>query len=101
MIKNFLLIMLIGACSMLAADDVRVLFTKTIPLFVFEDNNGISVDIATESLKKRRHTVMPIYANIASGIEMFNLEPVDANSLAQDSVDDKAYYSDNYIKYQI
>lgn len=92
-------LLLVVAVSFLYAQELKVVFSRTTPPFVFTDDSGIVVDIVKESLKCKNHNVEPIFLNISRGAEMFKSGLVDANSLVQESVDEKAFYSDFFVQY--
>jgi len=75
-------------------------FSRTTPPFVFKDDSGITVDIFKEALRRRGHTVKPIFVNIARGVEMFKEGIVDANSLVQEDMGMDAFYSKDFIEYK-
>lgn len=98
--KKISLILLIGAILSLSAQEVRVVFSRTTPPFVFKDDTGITVDIVKEALAYKKHTVRPLFVDIAKGVEMFKDGLADANSMVQEDMDMKAYYSDVFMQYQ-
>jgi polar amino acid transport system substrate-binding protein len=99
-VNNFLLIIFLVTVSFLEAKELKVVFSRTTPPYVFDTGGGINFDIVKESLEYKNHTIEPVYVNIARGVEMFKSNLVDANTLLQETTDVKGHYSDFFIEYQ-
>lgn len=98
--KKLIPILFFALLGTLYAQEVKVVFSRTTPPHVINENSGIEVDIVKEALAYKNHTVKPISVNIARGVEMFKSGLADANSLVIESMDMKGYYSDYFTQYQ-
>ena len=81
------------------AAELRIIFTKYTPPYVFEDGTGIVVDIVRTALESSGHKVIPVYVPIERGFKMFADKQVDGTTIIQESSGLKAEYSDNFMQY--
>ncbi|MGM0623587.1 MAG: substrate-binding periplasmic protein [Campylobacterota bacterium] len=81
------------------AKEVSVVFSRTIPPYVFKDDSGFKIDVVKEALSRKGHSVKSVFVNIARGAQMFEHKLVDANSLVQQAHDGVGYYSDIFMRY--
>lgn len=81
------------------AAELKIVFTKYTPPYVFEDGTGIIVDIVRTALESSGHTIKPVYVPIDRGFRMFADKEVDGTTIIQEASGLKAEYSDNYMQY--
>ena len=81
------------------ADELKIVFSKYTPPYVFEDGTGIVVDIVRTALETAGHKIKPIYVPIDRGFRMFAEKQVDGTTIIQESSGLKAEYSDNFMQY--
>lgn len=81
------------------AADLKIIFTKYTPPYVFEDGTGIVVDIVRTALEAGGHKVQPVYVPIERGFKMFADRQVDGTTILQESSGLKAEYSAEFMQY--
>lgn len=81
------------------AADLKIIFTKYTPPYVFEDGTGIVVDIVRTALEASGHKVQPVYVPIERGFKMFAERQVDGTTILQESSGLKAEYSAEFMQY--
>ncbi len=81
------------------AAQLRIVFSKYTPPYVFEDGTGIVVDIVRTALEASGHTIEPIYVPIDRGFKMFAEKQVDGTTIIQESSGLQAEYSANFMQY--
>ena len=81
------------------AAELRIVFTKYTPPYVFEDGTGIVVDIVRTALEAGGHTVKPVYVPIERGFRMFAEKQVEGTTIIQESSGLKAEYSAPFMQY--
>ena len=94
--------LLIACCivsNSVCAAELRIIFSKYTPPYVFEDGTGIVVDIVRTALQAGGHTVKPLYVPIERGFKMFAEKQVDGTTIIQESSGLKAEYSDPFMQY--
>ncbi|WP_186453779.1 substrate-binding periplasmic protein [Denitratisoma sp. DHT3] len=79
--------------------ELKIVFSKYTPPYVFEDGTGIVVDIVRTALEAGGHTVKPVYVPIDRGFKMFVERQVDGTTIIQESSGLKAEYSDDFMQY--
>jgi polar amino acid transport system substrate-binding protein len=94
-------LLLLGCVASAAASsaELRIVFSKYTPPYVFEDDTGIVVEIVRVALQSAGHTVKPVYVPIERGFKMFAERQVDGTTIIQESSGVKAEYSDNFMQY--
>lgn len=96
--RTLLLLCCIISGQALSAE-LKIVFSKYTPPYVFEDGTGIVVDIVRTALAANGHTVKPVYIPIERGFKMFADGQVDGTTIIQESSGLKAEYSDNFMQY--
>lgn len=91
-------------CSFLAsscagAQDLKIIFTKYTPPYVFENDTGIVVDIVRTALASSGYKIKPVYVPIGRGVKMFSDKQVDGTTIIQENSGLQAYYSDDFMQY--
>ena len=91
-------------CSFLAfscagAQDLKIIFTKYTPPYVFENETGIVVDIVRTALASSGHKIKPVYVPIGRGFKMFADRQADGTTIIQESSGLQAYYTDDFMQY--
>ena len=81
------------------AAELKIIFSKYTPPYVFEDGTGIVVDIVRTALESSGHKVTPVYVPIERGFKMFADKQVDGTTIIQEGSGLKAEYSDNFMQY--
>ena len=81
------------------AAELKIIFTKYTPPYVFEDGTGIVVEIVRTALESSGHKVTPVYAPMERGFKMFADKQADGTTIIQESSGIKAEYSDNFMQY--
>lgn len=79
--------------------ELKIVFSKYTPPYVFEDGTGIVVDIVRTALEANGHKVTPVYVPIERGFKLFAEKQVDGTTIIQESSGLKAEYSDNFMQY--
>lgn len=95
----FFLICLALSCSHVQARELKIIFSQYTPPYVFENGQGIVVDIVREALKPAGHTVLPVYAPIGRGFELFAEKRVDGTAIIRENSGLAANYSDDFMQY--
>jgi len=98
-ILKWLLLLCCMSGSPAFSAELKIIFTKYTPPYVFEDGTGIIVDIVRTALESGGHTVKPVYAPIDRGFRMFADKEVDGTTIIQEASGLKAEYSDTYMQY--
>jgi len=83
-------------------DEVLMAFGESIPPFSFpESNSGIEIEVISESLAFRGHTLKPVYYPLARVPLAFKLKQVDAamTDLGHDMRAVNAYYANSAVVY--
>ncbi len=79
---------------------IRVIFSSYTPPYVFENGNGIVIDIVTEALKPAGYNVVPVFLPLGRGFKMFADRKIEATSVIKKNSGLKnAYYSDYFMQY--
>lgn len=81
------------------ASELKIIFSQYTPPYVFENGDGIVVDIVREALKARGYQVVPVYVPIGRGFEMFAEKRVDGTAIIRENSGLKANYSDDFMQY--
>jgi polar amino acid transport system substrate-binding protein len=81
------------------ARELKIIFSQYTPPYVFEEGDGIVVDIVREALKASGHTVVPVYAPIGRGFELFAEQRVDGTAIIRENSGLAANYSDEFMQY--
>lgn len=81
------------------AQDLKVIFTKYTPPYVFENETGIVVDIVGTALASSGYKINPVYVAIGRGFKMFSDKQVDGTSIIQENSGLQAYYTDDFMQY--
>ena len=82
--KTLLLLCCIVSSHAFSAE-LKIVFGKYTPPYVFEDGTGIVVDIVRTALESNGHTVKPVYVPIERGFKMFAERQVDGTTIIQES----------------
>lgn len=93
------LLYLFLACSFVSAKDLKIIFTKYTPPYVFENDTGIIVDIVRTALTAKGYKIKPVYVPIGRGLKMFSDKLADGTTIIQESSGLQAYYSDDFMQY--
>ena len=99
---TFLRILLLLCCivsDMAFSEEIKIVFSKYTPPYVFEDGTGIVVDIVRTALEASGHKVTPVCAPIERCFKMFAERQVDGTTIIQESSGLKAEYSDAFMQY--
>jgi polar amino acid transport system substrate-binding protein len=95
--------MLLVLCCLVSgqavAAELKIIFSKYTPPYVFEDGTGIVVDIVRAALAESGHTVKAVYVPIDRGFKMFAERQVDGTTIIQESSGLKAEYSGDFMQY--
>lgn len=95
-----MLFLLCGIASgQASAVELKIIFSKYTPPYVFEDGSGIVVDIVRTALAANGHTIKPVYVPIDRGFKMFADREVDGTTIIQESSGLKAEYSNDFMQY--
>jgi polar amino acid transport system substrate-binding protein len=81
------------------ARDLRVVFSQYTPPYVFENGEGIVVDIVRKALARHGHTVTPLYLPIGRGFLMFAQGKVDGTAIIKRNSGLEAHYSAPFMQY--
>ena len=81
------------------AAELKIIFSKYTPPYVFEDGTGIVVELVRTALEAGGHKVQPVYVPIERGFKMFADKQADGTTIIQESSGLKAEYSDNFMQY--
>jgi polar amino acid transport system substrate-binding protein len=87
------------ASGQVFAAELKIVFSKYTPPYVFEDGSGIVVDIVRTALETGGHTVRPVYVPIDRGFKMFADKQVDGTTIIQENSGLKAEYSEDFMQY--
>lgn len=85
--------------STAAARDLKIIFSSYTPPYVFEDGEGIVIDIVKASLQASGHVVVPIYVPIGRGFELFSEKRVDGTAIIRENSGLVANYSEDFMRY--
>lgn len=95
-----ILLFLLAVCGSHAqANELKVIFSQYTPPYVFENGEGIVVDIVREALRAGGYTMQPVYVPIGRGFEMFAENRVDGTAIIRENSGLKANYSNNFMQY--
>lgn len=101
--KSILLTILVFFYSTMSSQafsaDLKLVFSKYTPPYVFEDGTGIVVDIVRTALADSGYKIQPAYLPIERGFKMFSERQVDGTTIIQESSGLKAEYSDDFMQY--
>jgi len=86
-------------CGPVCAAELRIIFTKHTPPYVFEDGTGIVVDIVRTALEAGGHKVKPVYVPIERGFKMFADRQAEGTTILLESSGLKAEYSEPFMQY--
>lgn len=81
------------------AAELKIVFTKYTPPYVFEDGTGIVVDIVRTALEVSGHKIKPVYVPIDRGFKMFSDKEVDGTTIIQESSGLATNYSVDFMQY--
>jgi len=87
------------AYSCAAAQDLKIIFSKYTPPYVFENETGIVVEIVRTALEDKGYKIKPVYVPIGRGFKMFSDKEVDGTTIIQENTGLQAYYSDDFMQY--
>jgi polar amino acid transport system substrate-binding protein len=88
------------ASPVTAADrELRIIFSQYTPPYVFEQGNGIVVDIVRTALAAADYTLVPVYVPIGRGFELFAEGRVDGTAIIRENSGLMANYSDDFMQY--
>ena len=87
------------AYSCAGAQDLKIIFTKYTPPYVFENDTGIVVDIVRTALSAKGYKIKPVYVPIGRGFKMFSDKLADGTTIIQENSGLQAYYSDDFMQY--
>ncbi|MFT3848392.1 MAG: transporter substrate-binding domain-containing protein [Propionivibrio sp.] len=97
-LRAFLLVCC-AASGHLHSAELRIVFSKYTPPYVFEDGTGIVVDIVRAALAASGNEVRPVYVPIDRGLKMFADKEVDGTTIIKEDSGLKAAYSDDFMQY--
>jgi polar amino acid transport system substrate-binding protein len=97
-IKLLLLVCCVANSHVFAAE-LKIVFSKYTPPYVFEDGSGIVVDIVRTALEANGYKIKPEYAPIERGFKLFSEKQVDGTTIIQESSGLKANYSADFMQY--
>ena len=98
-LRVLLLICLAMPWGQIQARELKIIFSQYTQPYVFENGNGIVVEIVREALRASGHTVVPVYVPIGRGFELFAEKRVDGTAIIRESSGLKANYSDDFMQY--
>lgn len=87
------------AFSCANAQDLKIIFAKYMPPYVFENDTGIVVDIVQTALSAKGYKIKPVYVPIGRGVKMFSEKQVDGTTIIQANSGLETFYSDDYMQY--
>jgi polar amino acid transport system substrate-binding protein len=87
------------AYSHASAQDLKIIFTKYTPPYVFENDTGVVVDIVRTALASSGYNVKPVYVPIGRGLKMFSDKQADGTTIIQENAGLQAYYSADFMQY--
>jgi polar amino acid transport system substrate-binding protein len=99
LLRVFFLILLLLPWGLTQARELKIIFSQYTPPYVFENDEGIVVDIVREALKARGYSVVPVYVPIGRGFELFANKRVDGTAIIRENSGLKANYSDDFMQY--
>lgn len=79
--------------------ELKIIFSQYTPPYVFENGEGIVVDIVREALRASGHSTAPVYVPIGRGFELFAEKRVDGTAIIRENSGLKANYSDDFMQY--
>lgn len=82
-----------------AARELKIIFSSYTPPYVFENGEGIVIDIVKAALSSSGHTVIPVYVPIGRGFEMFAEKRVDGTAIIRENSGLTANYSADFMQY--
>ena len=86
-------------CGQAQSRELKIIFSQYTPPYVFENGEGIVVDIVREALKAGGHTVVPVYVPIGRGFELFAEKRVDGTAIIRENSGLAANYSEDFMQY--
>lgn len=81
------------------ARELKIIFSQYTPPYVFEQGDGIVVDIVKAALEPAGYRVVPVYVPIGRGFELFAEKRVDGTAIIRENSGLAANYSDNFMQY--
>lgn len=99
LLRVFFLMYLAMYWSHAQSRELQIIFSQYTPPYVFENGNGIVVDIVREALKASGHSIAPVYVPIGRGFELFAEQRVDGTAIIRENSGLKANYSDDFMQY--
>ena len=87
------------AYSSADAQELKIIFTKYTPPYVFENDTGIIVEIVQTALSAKGYQIKPVYVPIGRGLKMFSEKLADGTTIIQENADFKTYYSEDFMQY--
>lgn len=94
----FLMLMLLPWASV-QARDLKIIFSQYTQPYVFEQGNGIVVDIVRSALEPAGYRVVPVYVPIGRGFQLFAEKRVDGTAIIRENSGLEANYSDDFMQY--
>jgi polar amino acid transport system substrate-binding protein len=87
------------AYSSAGAQELKIIFTKYTPPYVFENDSGIIVDIVRTALSAKGYQIKPVYVPIGRGMKMFSDKLADGTTIIQETSGLQTYYSEDFMQY--
>lgn len=81
------------------ARDLKIIFSQYTPPYVLDEGNGIVLDIVRAALEPEDYRVIPVYAPIGRGFELFAEKRVDGTAIIVEASGLQANYSDDFMQY--
>ncbi|WP_173980050.1 ABC transporter substrate-binding protein [Magnetospirillum sp. UT-4] len=78
---------------------MKIIFSQYTPPYVFENGQGIVVDIVRAALAPAGYRITPVYVPIGRGVELFAERKVDGTAIIRESSGLAASYSDPFMQY--
>jgi len=81
------------------ARELKIIFSQYTPPYVFENGEGIVVEIVRAALEPAGYRVLPVYVPIGRGFELFADKRVDGTAIIRQNSGLKANYSHVFMRY--
>lgn len=98
-IRSWFLIVLALSSGSVYSRDLKIIFSQYTPPYVFEQGNGIVIDIVKAALEPAGYRILPVYLPMSRGVELFAEKRVDGTAIIREDSGLKANYSDNFMEY--
>lgn len=79
--------------------DIKIVFSQYTPPYVFENGNGIVIDIVRAALEPAGYKLVPVYVPIGRAYKMFADKQVDGTAIINEESGLKANYSVDFMQY--